>query len=76
MKPKAPSAGAGSPPREKPARQPAPNRKLRAVLRRGLGLSPDQLKDSFWPGYAESYRTEQFTTLREPKAAYGNRRAR
>jgi hypothetical protein len=76
MKPKAPSVGAGPPPREKPARPSARNRKLRAVLCHGLSLSPAELRDSFWPGYAETYRTEQITSLQEPKAAYGNRRAR
>lgn len=75
MKPKAPAVGAGSPPREKPAHPSTRQRKLRAVLRKGLGLSPAELKDSLWPGYAETYRTEQFTTLQEPRSAYGQRRA-
>lgn len=59
MKPPPPAAGAGSLPREGPARKLARQRKLHAILRQGIGLPPGELKHSLWPGYAESYRPEQ-----------------
>ena len=42
--------------KETPARKAARLRKLRAILKKGLGMSPKELRDSLWPGYAENYR--------------------
>lgn len=58
MKPRSPADGAGSLPRETPARKRTRQRKLRAILRKGLGLPRHELAGSLWPGYAESYRPE------------------
>lgn len=58
MKPPSPADGAGSLPKEAPARKLARQRKLRAILRQGLGLPRQELANSLWPGYAENYRPE------------------
>jgi hypothetical protein len=63
-------------PKETPAGKAARIRKLRAILKRGMGMSPKELKDSLRPGYAETYRTERGFRVNEPKAPYGKRRAR
>jgi hypothetical protein len=58
MKPPAPADRAGSPSPETPARKLTRQRKLRAILRKGLGLPRHELANSLWPGYAEAYRPE------------------
>jgi hypothetical protein len=63
MKPHTPADGAGSLPREAPARKLARQRKLRTILRKGLGLPRHELAGALWPGYAESYRPEQPTLV-------------
>jgi hypothetical protein len=59
MKPPTPALRAGSLRPETPARKIARLRKLRAILRQGFGLPRQELANSLWPGYAESYRPEQ-----------------
>ena len=48
----------------------ARKRRLRKVLKAGLGLSPAELKASILPGYYETYR------VMEAPARYGKRRSR
>ena len=63
-------------PKETPAQKATRVRKLRAILKKGMGMSPKELKDSLWPGYAETYRSEGGFRVSEPKAPYGKRRSR
>ena len=76
MKPKISSDSSGALPKETPARKTARRRRLRAILKRGMGMSAKELKDSLWPGYAETYRSDRKFTVTEPKARYGKRRPR
>ena len=52
--------------------------KLKALLKRGTGLKPGELKDAFLPGYAETYRAmpEAVLAVAEEQAPYGKRRSR
>ena len=56
MKSKVPSLAAGYLTSELPDRKIAPQKKLRIILRHGLGLPSSELKECFWPGYVESFR--------------------
>lgn len=76
MKPKVTTEETWTPPPETPAERAARIRKLRAILKKGMGMSPKDLKDSLWPGYAETYRSERGFQVSEPKAPYGKRRSR
>ena len=59
MKTKATSDDAWVLPKETRVQKAARLRKLRAILKKGMGMSPKELKDSLWPGYAETYRSER-----------------
>ena len=52
--------------------------KLKALLKRGLGLTPAELRKTFPPDYLETYRAMPGTTLAvaEDVAPYGKRRSR
>jgi len=52
--------------------------KLKTLLKRGLGLKPDELKNALIPGYAETYRAMPGAALAvaEEPAPYGKRRSR
>ncbi len=76
MKPNISADDSRALPKETPARKAARRRKLHAILKKGMGMSPQELKDSLWPGYAETYRSDRKFTVTEPKAPYGKRRAR
>ncbi len=71
MKSKLPVGDPGVLPRETPARQAARIRKLRLLLRQGLGLSALELRDSLWPGYVETFRAENDYRVTEPGSPYG-----
>jgi hypothetical protein len=43
-------------PKETPAEQAARRRKLHAILKKGTGLKPGELKNAIRPGYLETYR--------------------
>ncbi len=55
---------------ETPAEKAARIRKLRAILKKGTGLKPGELKNAIRPGYLETYRAM------EDPAPYGRRRSR
>lgn len=76
MKSKVTSKHAWALPKETPAQKAARRRKLHAILKRGMGMSPKELKDSLWPGYAETFRSDRKLSVSEPKAPYGKRRSR
>jgi hypothetical protein len=57
-------------PTETPAEKAARIRKLRAILKKGTGLKPGELKNAIRPGYLETYR------VMEDPAPYGRRRSR
>ncbi len=63
MKPKISSSDSWALPKETPAQKAARRRKLQAILKKGLGMSPQELKDSLWPGYAETYRSNRTCTV-------------
>lgn len=63
MKPPRPADAVAALPRESSARKIARQRKLRAILSKGIGLPRHELTDSLWPGYAETYRPEQSTLV-------------
>jgi hypothetical protein len=71
MKSKVPVGVPGALPYEPPARLAARIRKLRVLLRKGLGLSAPELSDSLWPGYAEAFRSEHDFRVYEPGGPYG-----
>ena len=52
--------------------------KLKALLKRGLGLKPEELKKTFPPDYLETYRAMPGVdfAVAEPQASYGKRRSR
>ncbi len=52
--------------------------KLKALLKRGLGLAPEELKKTFPPDYLETYRAMPATGLAiaEAPAPHGKRRSR
>lgn len=70
MKPKTPPAETWPPPQETAAEKAARIRKLRAILKKGTGLKPGELKNAIRPGYLETYRAM------EDPAPYGRRRSR
>ena len=70
MKSKLP-VGTAALPCESPARQAARLRKLRSLLRKGLGLTPPELQASLWPGYAEAFRSEPDFRVYEPGGGDG-----
>jgi hypothetical protein len=76
VKPKVTSARSWAFPKETPAQKAARRRKLHAILKKGMGMSPQELKDSLWPGYAETYRSDRSFSVSETKAPYGKRRSR
>ena len=57
-------------PKETPAQKAARRRKLKKILKAGLGLKPGELKNAIRPGYLETYRAM------EDPAPYGRRRSR
>jgi hypothetical protein len=57
-------------PKETPAEKAARLRKLKRILKKGLGLKPGELKNAIRPGYLETYRAM------EDPAPYGRRRSR
>lgn len=57
-------------PKETPVQKAARIRKLRAILKKGTGLKPGELKNAIRPGYLETYR------VMEDPAQYGRRRSR
>jgi hypothetical protein len=51
--------------------------KLKAILSKGLGMTPEELKNSFRPGYYETYRAMPApVALTETPTRYGKRRSR
>jgi hypothetical protein len=70
MKPKISSDDSWAVSAETPARKAARRRKLRALLKKGTGLKPGELKNAIRPGYLETYR------VMEDPAPYGRRRSR
>jgi Arc/MetJ family transcription regulator len=52
--------------------------KLKALLKRGLGLKPEELKKTFPPDYLETYRAMPGVgfAVAEEQAVYGKRRSR
>jgi hypothetical protein len=57
-------------PKETPDEKAARIRKLRAILKKGTGLKPGELKNAIRPGYLETYR------VMEDPSPYGRRRSR
>jgi len=74
MKPKISSSDSWILPKETPAQKTTRRRKLKKILKAGLGMTPAELKASLWPGYAETYRSYRKFSVGEPKARYGKRR--
>ena len=70
MKTKISSDDFGALPKETPAAKAARRRKLHALLKKGMGLKPGELKASLRPGYYETFRAM------EDPAPYGRRRSR
>ena len=51
--------------------------KLKAILSKGLGMTPAELKNAFHPGYYETYRAmPPPLVVAEEQAPYGKRRSR
>ncbi len=53
--------------------------KLKTLLKRGLSLKGEELKDAFFPGYLESFSTAPApleAAVAEAPASYGKRRTR
>jgi hypothetical protein len=76
MKPKISTEDSWALPKETPTKKAARRRKLHAILKKGMGLSPKDLRDSLWPGYAETYRSDRKFTVSESRGPYGKRRSR
>lgn len=70
MKTKVLPAEIWPPLKETAAEKAARIRKLRALLKKGMGLKPGELKASLRPGYYETFRAM------EDPAPYGRRRSR
>ena len=70
MKPKISSPDSWALPKESAAQKAARRRKLHALLKKGMGLKPGELKASVRPGYYETFRAM------EDPAPYGRRRSR
>ncbi len=70
MKPKISSAETWTPPKETPTQRAARRRRLKKILKAGLGLKPCELKNAIRPGYLETYQAM------EDPAPYGRRRSR
>ena len=70
MKPKTSSDDSWTLPKETPAERTARRRKLKRILKKGLGLKPGELMNAIRPGYLETYRAM------EDPAPYGRRRPR